>query len=192
MTMRTPPISLLWVRMSNHRTMQIRTGPRTSPPCPRILADISPDEQIDGTGIGLDNDGDGVYDTNDSDCGAVAASPGEASGPASSLMQVTALVGGNLTVAYSGACSATDHALILGPLSDVSSYSYTTADCSIGTSGSHTFVPGPGDLFFLVVGDDGIVEGSYGRRSSGIERPSDDLLVPPVCPLAQSLTNRCD
>ena len=47
-------------------------------------------------------------------------------------------------------------------------------------------------FFFLMVGDNGASEGSYGSDGDGSERPSDDLLMPPACPLPQDLPNRCD
>jgi hypothetical protein len=40
--------------------------------------------------------------------------------------------------------------------------------CGIGTSGSFSgFDPGPGNHYFVVVGNDGIQEGSYGHSLVG-------------------------
>jgi hypothetical protein len=161
-------------------------------PCNDPTNALAPEEDFAGAARGLDNDGDLDFDTGDADCGAVVASVGEAASMALAPLEVTSFAGGNMTVSYGAACSATDNALVMGPLSDVSNYHYTAADCSIGNTGTHTFAPGVGDLFFLVVADNGMVEGSYGIDGAGAERLSDDLQVPPVCPLPQDLPNRCD
>ena len=50
--------------------------------------------------------------------------------------------------------------------------------------------PGVGNVFWLVVGNDGDVEGSDGLDGSGAERPEDASLV--TCPLPQDLGERCD
>jgi hypothetical protein len=79
--------------------------------------------------------------------------------------------GSTVSVTYTPACDATDHALVWGALAAVSTYSYAGAVCGIGTSGSASFDPGPGSVFFLVVGTTGSAEGSYGTDNLGQERP---------------------
>jgi hypothetical protein len=65
----------------------------------------------------------------------------------------------------------------------------------VGNSGTVTdwsYALAPDSFFFLMVGDNGTSEGSYGTNTVPSERPSDDLLMPPACPLPQDLPNRCD
>jgi hypothetical protein len=156
----------------------------------------STEEDIAGTARGLDNDGDRTYDESDVDCGAVVAAPGETSGPTLALLEVTAvdLGASTLDVAYGVPCVASDQAFVFGSLSQVSTYGYSGADCNVGNTGAYTFDFSalPDDLFFLVVGHNGTVEGSYGTGGAAAERLSDDLLMPPVCPFPQDLPNRCD
>jgi hypothetical protein len=93
------------------------------------------------------------------------------------------------------ACIATDNAIVFGPLSDVGVYGYTGASCSVGNAGTAAnwdYSAAPDSFFFLMVANNGSAEGSYGTRTGGMERPSDDLLVPPVCSLPRDLANRCD
>jgi hypothetical protein len=137
--------------------------------------------------------GDGFCDgtETESTCAAdcVLGAPGEASDPA--------VAGGNLQVIgyekgsgridfrYVPACDATQHTIYSGPLSSLSSYDYTSAKCNVGASGSASFIPVSGDLYFLIVGNDTTREGSYGTRSSGAERPEDTAT--PGCDLPQDL-----
>jgi len=117
------------------------------------------------------------------------ATPGE---PAA--LHVTAVDGatGELELSYTPACAALDHQIVFGPLADVSSYGYSGQVCSLGVSGAFAgFDPGPGSIFFLLLGNDGAgVEGSYGTNGEGAERPED--LADPVCAAFQDLSGRCD
>ena len=99
---------------------------------------------------------------------------------------------GRLSLSYLPACAAADHNLVYGPLDRVSTYAYTGQDCGIGNLGSYDgFDPGPGSVFLLVVGTDGVsVEGSYGSASGDVERPEDT--GDPVCSFTQELSLRCD
>lgn len=99
---------------------------------------------------------------------------------------------GRLSLSYFPACEAADHNLVWGPLDQVSTYAYTGQACGIGNLGSHDgFDPGPGSIFFLIVGTDGVsVEGSYGAASDSVERP--EMLGDPVCSFTQDLSLRCD
>ncbi len=148
--------------------------------------------------IGLDNDGDQVYDMSDTDCSGVTATPGETSSQLLQPLLVTAHdpVAGTLTLSYDNPCSATDNNLEWGPLADVSIYGYgaqTANECFLGTAGTYvwTYPASTSDIFFLIVGNDGNVEGSLGADSSGAERPEH---VDPggVCDINQDLTGRCD
>jgi cysteine-rich repeat protein len=105
---------------------------------------------------------------------APLAAPGEASPPDVAAEQMRAKwipADQEIELTYSPACDAADHTIYFGPLGAVASYGYAGAQCSAGVSGSVLFVAPPGDLFFLVVGTSGAREGSYGRDSTGLERP---------------------
>jgi hypothetical protein len=169
------------------------------PEMPSDPCNPAPDfpENFEGTTIGQDNDGDGVYDEADTDCGVVVVGPGETSSPDLGLMVVTAHDSetGTLTLRYHPACGTTDHALEFGLLDQVSSYDYTGQLCNLGGAagdGSATAVWSyvNDSAYFVVVGNDGTIEGSYGLNSNGIERPDD--IVNLVCPLNQDVSNRCD
>lgn len=164
-----------------------------SDPC-----NLSPafDEDRAGTAVGLDNDGDGIYDGLDPDCSGVAATPGETAGPALAPLEVISHdePGGVLSLTYGNACSVTDNTIVYGPLdqASISTYSYSGETCNIGNTGSYdwSYPPTPDSLFFLIVGNDGVVEGSYGKNNAGVERP--DFSTDVTCPLPQSLAQRCD
>jgi hypothetical protein len=144
------------------------------------------------TTLGLDNDGDGVYDENDSDCGAATAPPGETSGSTLNPLLVTAhdSGAGSMTLSFETACLTTDNTIEYGPLASVASYGYSGQECNIGTSGTYAWAYPAGDLFFLVVGNDGVAEGSYGLDSTPGERPEDSTVM--TCSIPQILTDRCD
>jgi hypothetical protein len=104
--------------------------------------------------------------------------PGEASDPAipSELMRAGYDAdNGEIDVVYSAACDAAGHTIYYGELAGVASYAYSAADCSIGEDGTHSFDPGPGSFFFVVVANDGVEEGSYGEDTFSAERPSSAL-----------------
>ncbi|MDH3627245.1 MAG: immune inhibitor A [Acidobacteriota bacterium] len=69
-------------------------------------------------------------------------------------------------------CTANNYNLIYGNLSTVSSYALTGSVCGVGTSGTTLWSGVPaGNLFFLVVGDNGSgSESSWGSDSGGGER----------------------
>ena len=69
-------------------------------------------------------------------------------------------------------CPSFGYNLLYGDLIDVPSYALTGAECAIGTAGTHTWSAVPaGDLYFLVVGNDGgSTESSWGADSSGGQR----------------------
>ena len=146
--------------------------------------------------IGLDNDGDDVYDMADTDCSGVSATPGESSGDTMLPLLMTAhdTAGGTLTLSYESGCATTDNNLAWGPLDQVATYAYgvqTASDCAIGAGGSYvwSYPATPSDIFFLVVGNTGDVEGSLGLDSAGVERPED---TGGICDIPQDLTARCD
>jgi hypothetical protein len=93
---------------------------------------------------------------------------------------------GEVQIGYTPAGCTTDHILYAGDIADLGSPDpYNRADCSIGSTGSYSFDPGPGSIFFLVVGEDGSAEGSYGLGATG-ERPED--IGTPGCDRPQDLS----
>jgi hypothetical protein len=117
---------------------------------------------------------------------APVVTPGEATPMLASLNKTT----GAIDVTYTPACAAAGHTIYFGPLASIASYGYLNAACGLGNSGSASFDPGAGNSFFLIVAQDGAVEGSFGTDSTGAERPEAGLLG--ACPLPQNLGNRCD
>ncbi|HEX5041645.1 MAG TPA: hypothetical protein VFV75_02005 [Candidatus Polarisedimenticolaceae bacterium] len=94
-----------------------------------------------------------------------------------------------IEVAYTAACDATDHTLVWGDLGAVATYTYAGAVCGIGTSGTASFDPGGGSVFFLVVGSTASAEGSYGLGVAGAERP--EFTGGGVCARPQQLGAAC-
>ena len=97
---------------------------------------------------------------------------------------------GEIDLTFSPACDATDHTVYYGDLANVSTYGYSGAACFLGNSGVASFDPGPGSRFFLIVGNTGVVEGSYGRDGAGFERP--EHFSGTACDLSQDLSSVCD
>jgi hypothetical protein len=92
---------------------------------------------------------------------------------------------GQIDLTYTPACDATDHTVYYGDLSNVSVYGYADAACYLGTSGTASFDPGPGSWFFLIVANNGVEEGSYGKDSIDLERP--EAVGVGVCDVPQDL-----
>jgi uncharacterized delta-60 repeat protein len=100
--------------------------------------------------------------------------PGEASKGGSAL---TATKGGgtSVNVTYTPANCATDHTAYWGVGPIAGALAWTGAACGLGASGAASFDPGDpaagSFVYFVIVGDNGSVEGSYGKHSSDTERP---------------------
>ena len=133
----------------------------------------------------VDNDRDGFMDAADVDCGA-AGTIGE---PDMLLVTAYDASAGSMDLSYAPACSTNDHFIEWGLLTDVATYTYSDRQCSIGVSGNYTWLYPQGSIFFIIVAEDGIVEGSYGRDSGGQERPEDTTT--PLCQVPQDLTQPC-
>jgi hypothetical protein len=118
--------------------------------------------------------------------------PGETSTAGGGQMLVTSFDKGTgeVSISYAPACGASDHTAYTGNLASVSTYAWDQAVCSLGTSGTATFQPGAGSRFFVVVGNNGVVEGSYGLDGNGAERPEDTETVS-ICSHEQDLTLTC-
>lgn len=138
-------------------------------------------ENIAGSSNGQDNDGDLLYEGADPDCPCVAGStPGEVSGPNLPPVLVTAhdRGAGSMTVSYGPTCCATGNNFYWGLLANVAGPTYSDRNCAIGNSGTFEWAyPTDDSYFFLVVADDGVVEGSYGRGDGG-ERAEDTVCEP--------------
>jgi hypothetical protein len=98
---------------------------------------------------------------------------------------------GTMRLAYQTGCGTLNHNVYIGDLTGVPGISWTGAVCGIGTSGSYPgFNPGTGSYYFVVVGNDGVEEGSYGQSNSG--RPQER---PPageaMCGMIQNLEPSC-
>jgi hypothetical protein len=104
------------------------------------------------------------------ECVFPASGPQEAS-PAGDL-RVDRTTGNSVIVLYTPACGATDHTLYGGNLATLHSagISWNQRHCFLGTAGSTTKNVGSGNVYFVVAGNKGSIEGSYGQGSAG-ERP---------------------
>jgi len=89
---------------------------------------------------------------------------------------------GRVDMTYTAACDAGDHSIYWGDIAGVSTYGYSGAECSIGIDGAHSFDPGGGSIFFVVVANDGADEGSYGKDGLDAERPTTG-----ICAYTQNL-----
>ena len=116
---------------------------------------------------------------------------GEAASSAATPLQATGydFASGEVAFSYAPACGATDHSVVYGSLEPPNRGAYLGRACGIGTSGAGVFNPGAGSVFFLLVGDNGTIEGSYGKTASGAERP--ESLGLGVCDRPQVLTALC-
>jgi hypothetical protein len=88
---------------------------------------------------------------------------------------------------YDPPCLATRHALYWRPCNEPEEWS--GANCNIGASGTVEFeLPPSGCYAWVIVGNDGFFEGSYGQDSDDVERPP----YPEGCNLVQDLPRACD
>jgi hypothetical protein len=106
---------------------------------------------------------------------AAAPSPGETS-PSGSPMTAAPSTGTTIQVSYSPTSCDTNHSIYWGVSSaPLSGLAWTGSACGLGDTGSATFDPGAlpaGSFFyFVIVGNNGTSEGSYGKQTGDIERP---------------------
>ena len=99
----------------------------------------------------------------------VGANPLEAS--TTGTMTARRSAGASAVVTYTPACGATQHTVYAGNLDTLHTGGLVWSQrfCSLGASGSLSFTPS-GNVYFVVAGNNGTTEGSYGRTSAG-ERP---------------------
>jgi hypothetical protein len=121
-----------------------------------------------------------------------AGDPGESSAVPGQQMIVTNHDpgSGEIAVSYVSACASDDHSAYSGDLGSISAYDWNKVECGLGTSGMALLNPGAGDRYFVIVGSNGAVEGSYGRDGDGAERP-EDTETPSICSYPQDLTASC-
>ncbi|MBP7147324.1 MAG: immune inhibitor A [Acidobacteria bacterium] len=104
-----------------------------------------------------------------------------------------AAAGTGIEVRFAPACGALDTAAYWGAGPIAGGPQWSGAACGLGTSGRGAFDPGdpgPGGLvYFVLVGQDGQREGSYGRSSAGLERPEASGVG--ACDLPQELGGSC-
>jgi hypothetical protein len=116
----------------------------------------------------------------------VAVVPGEAAQIQAGYDRVTSTI----AVTYTPSCAASQHSIHYGLLANVSTYTYSGTVCGLGNSGSAAFNPGTGSVFFLIAGNEGGVEGSYGIDGLGFERPA--ATNPSACTVPQSSIATCE
>lgn len=106
-------------------------------------------------------------------------------------MRATRAGATSVNVTYTAACGATNHTIYAGSLATLRSQGvvWSQRSCSLGTSGSASFTPGSGNVYFVVVANNGTLEGSYGRASNGTERPAAG--AGGACSYTQQLSGTC-
>jgi hypothetical protein len=111
-----------------------------------------------------------IVESHEGECIFFAGAPKEAS-PGDDLL-VERVSTSSVEVSYTPACGATDHTLYSGNLATLrgSGISWNQRDCFVGTSGNAVVNVGSGSVYFVVVANDGTIEGSYGQSTAG-ERP---------------------
>jgi titin len=132
---------------------------------------------------------------NTSEFSGALSSPMEASSPQD--MKVVPNGGSSLKLTYTPACGATNHVVywgLAGPTSiGTGGPVWIDSACALGTSGTAVFDPGTPPagkyFYFVIVGDNAFQEGSYGKESSGVERP--EAVRIGACDLPQILPQTC-
>ena len=80
---------------------------------------------------------------------------------------------GVMTLSWNGSCLSddSDYDVYEGILLQPFAYNHQPRACGTSGATSLPFVPGSGNRFYLLVAKNASYEGSYGRASSGIQRP---------------------
>jgi hypothetical protein len=120
--------------------------------------------------------------------------PGEAGTSAALMVNAFDRATGVMSISYGIPCAAVDHTIQYGELSqaNLEAYSWSGQECGIGATGAYDWptTGTPDALFFVVVADNGVDEGSYGRSSYGFERAEDAASA--TCQYHQNLQYACD
>ncbi len=120
------------------------------------------------------------------------AVPGEAG--AAEMLLVTGFdaATGLLSISYGVPCAAVDHTLEYSELTqaNLAAYNWSGQQCGLGAAGTYDWDTAgtPAAMFFVVVGNNGTQEGSYGLNSTGAERLED---TGATCPKPQNLLYAC-
>ncbi len=123
----------------------------------------------------------------------VSDPPGETSHQNVSAEQMTVTYDRGLneiTLNYTPACSSNANTVYYGDIASIATYGYTGAQCYADISGSAVLTGSPDNIFFVIAGNNGVEEGSYGDDSTGTERPEATGIG--ACDLPQNLTGTCD
>jgi len=119
--------------------------------------------------------------------------PSEAS-KSSSPMIATKGSGTSVNVSYTPSNCAIDHSVYWGQSPISGNLSWINGECGLGMNGTASFDPRnpPSGYFyyFVIVGNYEVVEGSYGRNSSSVERP--EAIGIPGCDIEQNLVGACE
>jgi hypothetical protein len=120
--------------------------------------------------------------------------PGEAGAGAWLMVTGFDRATGMMSLSHGVPCGSADHVIQYGVLSraNLESYSWSGQECHIGMSGLYDWPTAgtPDSLFFVVVADNGLEEGSYGKSSYGFERPDDTASA--SCQCVQNLQYACE
>jgi CubicO group peptidase (beta-lactamase class C family) len=120
--------------------------------------------------------------------------PGETSGPPLAQLRITGFdpLSEEMTLTYQSGCETIDNNLYFGALDQVSTLSWSGERCGIGTSGTLAgFNPGRGSFFFVVVGNNGPEDGSYGTGVIGGTAVERSPFLANACGQVQNLTDTC-
>jgi hypothetical protein len=121
-----------------------------------------------GTGIGTT-----LCELNDTSTDSFI--PAAAAAPGGRVDALTVNKAGNsVTLNWGASCSSldTDYEVYEGTLASLGTGVYDHSSVTCGTGGTTHSFPSPGGSYYLVVPTDGSIEGSYGKDSSGVERPT--------------------
>jgi len=120
--------------------------------------------------------------------------PGEAGGGGS--LRVTDFDSGTgiLSISFGISCLAVDYTIQYSELtrSNLETYNWSGQECSLGAAGTYDWLTTgtPATIFFVVVANNGVEEGSYGKSSYGFERAEEVSSV--TCPAVQNLQYACE
>lgn len=108
------------------------------------------------------------------DATAVAGAGAVPDGPVvpGTPLKVTKASGGALAMSWGASCLATDTDYEIYEGSVGSFTAHTPLVCTTSGATASTVTPGGGGTYYLIVPTNGTYEGSYGRDSSGAERPA--------------------
>jgi dienelactone hydrolase len=115
-------------------------------------------------------------DSNEAEISTPGAKVPQEASPAAAPMLASSGFGTAIEITYRPADCALDHVVYWGQAAaPLASLEWTEQVCGLGASGSASFDPGAPPagawLYFVIVGNDGSQEGSYGTDSEGRERP---------------------